>query len=196
MLTCLVLVALALPAAVAAHAELESTSPEAGSTVATSPATVTATFSEALEAGKSSIEVVVPGGASVATGGVAADDPTTLLVELPALAPGSYRVRWTASSDDGHLERGSFDFTVAEAPSPEPTVDETEAPSLVPTAAPSATQTVSAGPTDEPAASPTPSPAPDSSGGGSESVGQLLVIAVAGIGVGIGIGWWRSRRAG
>ena len=86
-----------------------------------SPAEVSATFDDGLVASKSSIEVIAPDDSTVATGGVAADDPKTLVVVVPPLAPGTYRVRWAAATDDGHLERGRFDFTVAEAPSPEPT---------------------------------------------------------------------------
>ena len=32
---------------------------------------------------------------------------------LPALAPGKYEVKWTASARDGHIMKGSFSFTVA-----------------------------------------------------------------------------------
>ena len=187
--TAMVLVALAAPAAVAAHAVLESTSPEAGSTVEVSPAEVSATFDDGLVASKSSIEVIAPDDSTVATGGVAADDPKTLVVVVPSLAPGTYRVRWAAATDDGHLERGRFEFTVAEAPSPEPTPEATVAPtaSVSPSPAPVTTSPSTA--------TPSASPTPGDSGGGSESIGQILVIAAAGIGLGLGFGWWRSRRA-
>ena len=186
--TCLLLAALALPAVVTAHAELVSSSPEAGSTLARSPEAVTATFSEALEAPKSSIEVIAPDGSLVATGGLAPDDGTTLLVAVPALAPGTYDVRWTASSDDGHLERGRYEFTVAGAAGPGPTSEASSAPT--------AAAAASAAPTTELAtASPAASSTPDGSDGGSESTGQILIVAVVGIALGVGIGWWRSRRA-
>jgi methionine-rich copper-binding protein CopC len=201
--TCLLLCALALPAAVAAHAQLESSSPEAGSTVETSPVVVSATFDDDLVADKSSIEVVAPDGRTVATGGVAADDPKTLTTDVSELAPGTYEVRWAAATEDGHLERGTYAFTVAAAASPEPTASPTEAAPAAPTAAmpsmsmapssPSASAS-SAAPSPA-AASPAESPAPDGSGGGSESMGQILVIAVVGLALGLGLGWWRSRRA-
>jgi methionine-rich copper-binding protein CopC len=33
---------------------------------------------------------------------------------LPALAPGSYTVQWTAvAADDGHVTKGTFKFSIA-----------------------------------------------------------------------------------
>ena len=64
-------------------------------------------------ASKSSIEVVGPDGATIAKGGVLADDPKTLSVDVPLLAAATYDVRWAAASEDGHLERGRYQFTVA-----------------------------------------------------------------------------------
>ena len=117
----LILVALAAPAAVLAHAMLESATPAVGSTVETSPPVVSATFDDDLEASKSSIEVVGPDGATIAKGGVLADDPKTLSVDVPLLAAATYDVRWAAASEDGHLERGQYQFAVAAAASPGPT---------------------------------------------------------------------------
>jgi copper resistance protein C len=191
--TCLpLLLALALPGAVAAHAELQSTSPAAGSTVVIPPDVVTATFDDDLVASKSSIEVLGPDGSTIATGGVAADDPKTLSVGVPPLAAGAYRVRWTAAAEDGHIERGRFDFTIAEAPSPTPTAARTPA-SAAPGQTAGAPTSLPA--TTSPALSPAPSQAPGGSGGGRESIGQIALLALAGITLGIGIGWWRSRRA-
>jgi copper resistance protein C len=185
------MLALALPAVVAAHAELQSTSPAAGSTVVVPPDVVTATFDDDLVASKSSIEVIAPDGGAVATGGVATDDPKTLSADVPLLAPGTYRVRWTAAAEDGHIERGRFGFTVTGAPSPEPTAARTPA-----SAAPGQTSgaATSLPATASPAAL-SPSSAPGGSGGGGESIGQIALLALAGITLGIGIGWWRSRRA-
>ena len=109
----LILVALAAPAAVLAHAMLESATPAVGSTVETSPPVVSATFDDDLEASKSSIEVVGPDGATIAKGGVLADDPKTLSVDVPLLAAATYDVRWAAASEDGHIERGQYQFAVA-----------------------------------------------------------------------------------
>lgn len=186
---CLLAAALALPAVVLAHAELTSTSPKDGATLETSPETVSARFTEALLASKSSISVRVAGGEEVASGGVDAGDAKVLTVALPPLTAGTYQVRWTAASDDGHVERGRFEFTVAATATPEPT----EAPTPTPTDEPSAAPTEAATPSSPPG--PAITPAPDAGAGGSESIGQLVIIAIVGIAIGLGIGWWRSRRA-
>ena len=192
--TCLSLVALGVPAAVAAHAQLESTTPAAGSTVDVPPQVVSATFDDDLVASKSSIEVRAPDESTLATGGVQADDPKTLSVAVPLLAAGTYDVRWAAATEDGHLERGRFGFTVAEAASPQPTATSAAAsqtaagsspPSSVPTTMPASASPAVA----------SPRPAPDDAGDGSQSIGQIAVIALLGIGLGLGIGWWRSRRS-
>jgi methionine-rich copper-binding protein CopC len=189
----LLLTALAMPAVVAAHAELQSTSPEAGTTVDVSPDVVSATFDDDLVASRSSIRVIAPDGSTEATGGVVADDLKTLSVDVPPLGPATYQVRWAAATEDGHLERGRFEFTVAEAPSPAPTAAPTQA-----SAAPPSTSAAPTGPPTTPspvAVSPAPSTTPDGSESGSESLGQIAIIALAGIAIGLAIGWWRSRRA-
>ncbi len=203
--TALVLVALALPAAVRAHAMLESATPAVGSTVATPPPVVSATFDDDLVASKSSIEVVGPDGVTIAKGGVAADDPKTLSVEVPLLAAATYDVRWAAAGEDGHLERGQYQFAVAAVASPEPTATDGSSPSTAapstsspPTAAPSTSSAASPASAYAPPGSPSPSasPQPGDASGGSESAGQILVIAIVGLGLGLGVGWWRSRRSG
>ncbi|HEY8198471.1 MAG TPA: copper resistance protein CopC [Candidatus Limnocylindrales bacterium] len=190
----IVLVALASPAAVLAHAMLESATPAAGSTVETPPPVVSATFDDDLVASKSSIEVVGPDGVTIAKGGVSADDPKTLSVEVPQLAAETYDVRWAAASEDGHLERGQYRFAVAAAASPGPSTsaDSTPATSAPPTAGASPSSAYAPPATALPSAS----PEPGDTSGGSESAGQILVIAVVGLGLGLGVGWWRSRRSG
>lgn len=191
--TALVLVALALPAAVRAHAMLESATPPVGSTVETPPPVVSATFDDDLVASKSSIEVVGPDGATIAKGGVLAGDPKTLSVEVPPLATATYDVRWAAASEDGHLERGQYQFSVAAAASPAPTASAGSSASPSP-APPTPTPATAYAPPGTPL--PSASPGPGDASGGSESAGQILVIAIVGLGLGLAVGWWRSRRSG
>jgi methionine-rich copper-binding protein CopC len=190
--TCLMLVALTLPAAVAAHAQLESTAPAAGATVDVPPEVVSATFDDDLVSAKSSIEVRGPDGSTVATGGVDAEDAKTLSVAVTILAAGTYDVRWAAATEDGHLERGRFAFTVAAgAASPEPTA--TIASASPTTAAPAIASSVpTATPGTSSPAVASPSTPPDDAGG-AQPMGQIAIIAVLGLGLGLGIGWWRSR---
>jgi methionine-rich copper-binding protein CopC len=154
----------AIPAA--AHAELVSSSPEAGSTVSGTPDEIVVVFDEALEP-NSSIELLGPDGASEATGNVDPADRTRMVIEPGDLAPGEYEVRWAAASADGHIERGTFPFTVVE-PTPRPTA----APTATPRATPS--PTVSPGPT----ASPTPGNG-TAAGGSADVLLPLLAVIVA-----------------
>ena len=86
----LAILTLVLPASVLAHAELDTITPGDGSTVEGSPPEVVATFTEALDASKSSFVVVAAGGAEVASGGeVGADDPKKMTLTLPDLEPES-----------------------------------------------------------------------------------------------------------
>ena len=79
-------VALAAPAAVFGHAELDTITPANGSTVTTAPTEIVATFTEALDPSKSSIVVLNAAGAQVATGGtVDSTDTKKMTLALPSL---------------------------------------------------------------------------------------------------------------
>ena len=96
-----------------AHAQLQSASPPVGGAVA-APQEIRLTFSEGVEPKFSSIALSGPAGA-IATGaaGTAAGDSHTLVVKIGhPLAPGSYSVKWRATSTDTHRTQGGFDFTV------------------------------------------------------------------------------------
>jgi methionine-rich copper-binding protein CopC len=122
------LTVLASAAIALGHAELVESDPPDGGTVET-PYTLTANFDEPLEP-NSSIVIQDAGGDEVAAGGVDPDDATVLVAELPELPAGEYRARWTATSADGHSERGTFTFTVAASPSPSPSPSPTDTPTV------------------------------------------------------------------
>ena len=113
--TLLALVLLAAPAG--AHANLVRASPSPGTAVDPAPLVVYAEFSEAIDPGYSSLQVLDANGQSVTTGPTE-PDPTTrtaMLVPVTALANGTYVVVWrTLSLIDGHVIRGSFAFGVGE----------------------------------------------------------------------------------
>jgi methionine-rich copper-binding protein CopC len=104
---------LASPAAFA-HAHLQSAIPPADATVDKSPAAVILTFTEALEARFSSIEVKDAAGKRVDDGKPHSEggDAKRLSVGVAKLAPGVYTVDWHATSVDTHRTEGSFHFTV------------------------------------------------------------------------------------
>ena len=112
------LTALALVAATAgAHANLVRASPSPGTAVDPAPPVVYAEFSEAIDLGYSSLEVLDANGQPVTTGPTEPDPttPTAMLVPVGELADGTYVVVWrTLSVVDGHVIRGSFAFGVGE----------------------------------------------------------------------------------
>ncbi len=172
-----------------AHSELVSSDPADKAVLATSPTTITLTFSEDLDPGKSSFKLVGPAG-TIGTGSVSAD-PVAMTLDGLALDPGDYEIQWTSAALDGDILRGTLTFTVSEAsptPSPEPPSAEPEA-----TAAPSGEP--SAVPTPEATATPAPSAAPVEPSDTSGDVVLPIVIAlvlVAGVGAYV---LRRSRRA-
>ncbi len=105
--------ALALPAPVFAHAFLQRASPAVGSTLPAAPPELAIVFTEAVEPAFSGIVVTGKDG-PVATGQphLAAGSDRQLVVSLPKLPPGTYSVRWHATSVDTHKTEGSFQFTV------------------------------------------------------------------------------------
>ena len=118
------LVLLAGPVAAAlAHAELTSTDPAAGSTVAQSPPKVVMTFSENPDPKASLVRILDSSGGTVpGVSPVAAvpGKPLELQVTLSsALGKGVYTVNWrSVSAVDGHVASGAFAFGVGVALAP------------------------------------------------------------------------------
>jgi LPXTG-motif cell wall-anchored protein len=175
-------VVLLFPATALAHAELLETTPAAGATVEGTPDVLAAAFDEALEA-ESSLSIRDAAGERLAVGRVDPDDPKRVVItDVPDLAPGTYEMRWTAATADGHVERGTWSFTVEAAPTPAPTPEPADsgAPSAAPT--PSATPEPTAAPTPSASAGPTD---PTGSATGSDVIlpiiaGLAIVLIAAG----------------
>src|SRR5512144_905860 len=85
-----------------AHADLASADPAAGVTVTTAPTAISITFTEAVEAKYSSIEVLDAAGTRVDDGKAqtAPGNEKLLSVGLKPLAPGTYKVIWRATAAD------------------------------------------------------------------------------------------------
>jgi methionine-rich copper-binding protein CopC len=96
-----------------AHTGVVATSPRAGSSLAAAPRAVTVTFSGQILRGTVTVRNGVGRKVSLGTG---RRDPLSvrrLRVGLPAGLPaGAYRVRWTATTPDGHALTGVFGFRV------------------------------------------------------------------------------------
>ncbi|HLK45286.1 MAG TPA: copper resistance protein CopC [Acidimicrobiales bacterium] len=104
------LLALAWPAAAQAHARLIASTPANGQVVHTAPTAAVMQFDDGV--------VVGPGNAAVDAGGhsvldgVARARGHVLTIPLGRLEQGSYTVRWSVVSDDGHNESGIVAFAV------------------------------------------------------------------------------------
>lgn len=186
----LVVLLVAGAAPVFAHAELVSSDPADGAQLATSPATITLTFSEGV-VGKSAFNLIL-NGQTIGTGKAANDGDTTMTLGGLSLEPGAYTIQWTSVADDGDLLRGTIKFTVLQGSAP-------SAPAS-PTVAPSAGASDAASSTPAPtvaAVSPSPQASADTAPASSSGNDVLLPIViglliVAGVGA---ILLQRSRRA-
>jgi methionine-rich copper-binding protein CopC len=184
------LLVMLLPAVVVAHAELDTSTPADGATVP-SPfvGPIVLDFTEALADG-SEADLLGPDGATVSSAEVDQAGARMTFEFAAALDPGEYEVRWTGVALDGHVDRGTFGFTVAPAPpTPAPTPEPTPTPAASVTA-PAETPTPA---TAQPTASPTPSPTVD--GGEVADTGDVLLpIIVALLVVGAGAVYLLTRR--
>ena len=97
-----------------AHAFLNQAFPPVGGAIPSSPKEVRLTFSEGVEPRFSGIELATSEGRPVATGPAVRDpdDDKQLVLALPPLAPGRYRVSWHVVSVDTHRTEGDYTFTV------------------------------------------------------------------------------------
>jgi copper resistance protein C len=110
-LACAVAASLA-PAMLLAHARLLASSPSAGAQLDAPPQALTLKFDEKVQLAVLKLSTA---GADIPLQFDRGTEGATLVsVALPSLAPGGYRVQWSALTvDDGHVVKGTFSFTVA-----------------------------------------------------------------------------------
>ena len=98
-----------------AHAVLDRADPPVGSTVRTPPSEVRIWFTEGLEPAFSRIQVVDGAGQRVDKEDSHPDpsNPALLVISMPSLSPGAYKVIWRVLSVDTHITEGDFTFRVA-----------------------------------------------------------------------------------
>jgi methionine-rich copper-binding protein CopC len=135
-LLALVLAVLALAGAgvASAHATLISSDPAPGTTLASAPASVTATFSEDLQTAFAAMTVVGPDGNLWSVGEVRVNGPVAAVDVRPLGPAGTYTANYRVTSADGHVITGSwsFDLTVAETGTPGPSAADAPAPAPAP----------------------------------------------------------------
>jgi hypothetical protein len=101
-------------AAADAHAFLDHAVPAVGSTVTSAPKDVRIFYTQPIEPAFSGATVSGPGGQDIATGAAAVDprNPMELVLTLPPIAPGHYKVTWHVVSVDTHRTSGTFSFDI------------------------------------------------------------------------------------
>ena len=105
---------LAFPTFVLGHAFVDHAQPRVGSTVQTPPDTVKIWFTEEIEPAFSSMEVSDSNAKQVDKQDCHVDekDKSLLIVSLPQLAAGTYKVHWHVVASDTHKTQGDFTFTI------------------------------------------------------------------------------------
>ena len=99
-----------------AHTFLDQAAPPVGGTVPVSPKEIRLTFSEGVEPHFSGIELAAGDGRTITTDPAVVDpgDRKQLVLTVPLLTPGRYRVRWHVVSVDTHRTEGEFTFVVGQ----------------------------------------------------------------------------------
>ena len=96
------------------RAEAPEAAEPAANSVASSPASLSLTFSEALDVKFSGIKLINASKQDIALGEATLTNAGKTLVVKPAqpLPAGSYQVEWHALSVDGHKTNGTYSFSV------------------------------------------------------------------------------------
>lgn len=95
----------------AAHAFLERASPAVGGAVS-APSEIRLWFTEPIEPRFSRMQLANAAGQRIATSPPAVVDGNQLVLRVPRLGPGIYRVSWKIVSVDTHKTEGAFTFEV------------------------------------------------------------------------------------
>jgi methionine-rich copper-binding protein CopC len=97
-----------------AHAFLDHADPKVGSRIHASPPEVKVWFTQKLVVLFCDLQVFDGTGKEVDKHDKKLDatDPTLLMVSVPPLKPGKYKVVWRATSVDTHVTKGDFPFEV------------------------------------------------------------------------------------
>jgi len=97
-----------------AHAVFDHAVPSIGGAVSTSPQEVRLSFDEPVEPAFSGVELSTAEGQPITTSAATTDpgDSAQLVLRLPPLAPGRYKVTWHVVSADTHRTQGVYIFEI------------------------------------------------------------------------------------
>jgi methionine-rich copper-binding protein CopC len=101
-----------IPAQALAHAIVVASTPAARSTAYGPDLAVEIHFNSKIDAARSRLTLVGPGGAKIEVGLTKSDSDQVLTGTASGLAPGDYRLLWQTLSIDGHISHGEIPFEV------------------------------------------------------------------------------------
>jgi methionine-rich copper-binding protein CopC len=105
----------AAAAVASAHMAVQKTMPEADAVLSESPHHVRIWFTQSPDPVISRLTLEGANG-EIALGDTEVQDDRSLMAMLPSkLDAGTYTVNWRTAGDDGHTQRGNFEFTVRAA---------------------------------------------------------------------------------
>jgi copper resistance protein C len=112
----------AVATAVGAHAVLVGSSPKDKATIKAAPKQVVLNFNATIDKKVTKVTLLDAKGHKVALptpkDGYTAGPPASLIVPMPALKPGAYRLEYEVMATDGHITPGLVRFTIAGGKSP------------------------------------------------------------------------------
>jgi methionine-rich copper-binding protein CopC len=105
---------LALPGMASAHAFVDHAEPKVGADINAAPTEIKIWFTQQIEPAFSRIRVFDSDGQQIDNKDSRQDkdDKKLLVVSLPHLSPGKYKVEWKVVSVDTHHTSGDFKFTI------------------------------------------------------------------------------------
>jgi methionine-rich copper-binding protein CopC len=97
---------------VSAHAILVRSTPKANEVVPSGDLKMKLEFNSRIDAARSILELVLPGGDVQKLQQSPPPSPSALAATAAHLIPGKYTIRWQVLSTDGHITRGEIPFEV------------------------------------------------------------------------------------
>jgi methionine-rich copper-binding protein CopC len=108
----LTIAAAALSVVVLAHMKVEKTEPANGATLTTPPPHVQLWLTQKPDMKVTKVELSGPSGKVTLGPAHTMSEKTLMAAVTGKMADGKYTVNWQTAGDDGHVQKGSFAFTV------------------------------------------------------------------------------------